>query len=417
MKVYYQLRGKSSPSTIYLRAQDESTEIKMKTPYSIDPANWERGKIKLHRIGREVTKENHDKRKANKRLRELQNDLSKLADRIIENYNGELSKEWLSEQIDPTPSPTTVADYVGTYFHLTNLRPRTKKKVQSIVNRIGNLKLSDVNKTTRKKLIQDLKAKGYAHNTIAKTLKVLQTLCRHAHDNGFEVHPDSQNIAKGLTYEKSPIVYLTETEIERIERVELEGNLAIARDWLVISCHTGQRMGDLFTFDKKMITTQNSMRFLSITQSKGTKPVLIPITPPVEAVLRRYNGHFPPVIADNPASNEVLYNRLIKRVAKEAEIDTLVEANIRNKKTKRYEIAEVEKWKAVSSHIGRRSFASNHYGKIPTPLLMSVTGHATEKQFLEYIGKPQADNAVEVARQLRAYYLSKSNLEIVSKSS
>jgi hypothetical protein len=34
----------------------------------------------------------------------------------------------------------------------------------------------------------------------------------------------------------------------------------------------------------------------------------------------------------------------------------------------------------------RRSFASNYYGKIETPLLMNITGHSKERIFLTYIG-------------------------------
>ena len=52
-----------------------------------------------------------------------------------------------------------------------------------------------------------------------------------------------------------------------------------------------------------------------------------------------------------------------------------------------------KKWELVSTHIARRSFATNHYGKLPTPVLMSATGHTTEKMFLAYIGKTSIDNA------------------------
>lgn len=31
------------------------------------------------------------------------------------------------------------------------------------------------------------------------------------------------------------------------------------------------------------------------------------------------------------------------------------------------------------------------YGKMPTPIIMQVTGHATEKSFLNYIGKKGTD--------------------------
>jgi len=37
----------------------------------------------------------------------------------------------------------------------------------------------------------------------------------------------------------------------------------------------------------------------------------------------------------------------------------------------------------------RRSFASNYYGKIETPLLMNITGHTKESTFLTYIGTHQ----------------------------
>jgi hypothetical protein len=41
----------------------------------------------------------------------------------------------------------------------------------------------------------------------------------------------------------------------------------------------------------------------------------------------------------------------------------------------------------------RRSFASNYYGKIETPLLMNITGHSKEPTFLTYIGTHQNKDA------------------------
>lgn len=48
-----------------------------------------------------------------------------------------------------------------------------------------------------------------------------------------------------------------------------------------------------------------------------------------------------------------------------------------NKKYPKYEL--------VSSHICRRTFATNLYGQIDTMTIMKITGHATERQFLNYI--------------------------------
>jgi integrase len=53
----------------------------------------------------------------------------------------------------------------------------------------------------------------------------------------------------------------------------------------------------------------------------------------------------------------------------------------------------VEKWEVLSSHVGRRSFATIFYGKIPTPLLMEATGHTTERMFLQYINSADMNRA------------------------
>jgi hypothetical protein len=48
--------------------------------------------------------------------------------------------------------------------------------------------------------------------------------------------------------------------------------------------------------------------------------------------------------------------------------------------------------------VGRRSFASNYYGKIPTTYLIFITGHSSEKMFLSYMGKSNKDLALEVSK-------------------
>ena len=50
-------------------------------------------------------------------------------------------------------------------------------------------------------------------------------------------------------------------------------------------------------------------------------------------------------------------------------------------------LGQFPKYQLLSSHDLRRSFATNHYGKIPTPILMKLTGHSRESAFLEYVGK------------------------------
>ena len=42
----------------------------------------------------------------------------------------------------------------------------------------------------------------------------------------------------------------------------------------------------------------------------------------------------------------------------------------------------------------RRSFATNYFGKIETPILMEITGHSRESTFLCYIGENSNKDAV-----------------------
>jgi integrase len=92
--------------------------------------------------------------------------------------------------------------------------------------------------------------------------------------------------------------------------------------------------------------------------------------------------------------SQVVFNKQIKALCKMAKIDGLVSGFKNNPKTRRKEVVSVPKCEFVTSHIIRRSFASNYYGKIETPLLMNITGHSKESTFLTYIGTHQNKDAL-----------------------
>ena len=45
------------------------------------------------------------------------------------------------------------------------------------------------------------------------------------------------------------------------------------------------------------------------------------------------------------------------------------------------------KHELITTHSFRRSFATNYYKKIPTGVLIDITGHSKESLFLQYINK------------------------------
>ena len=64
-----------------------------------------------------------------------------------------------------------------------------------------------------------------------------------------------------------------------------------------------------------------------------------------------------------------------------------------------------EQWELITSHTGRRSFATNAYKRgIPTITIMAITGHKTEKAFLKYIKIKQEEHARIMAEQWEKIY-------------
>ena len=106
--------------------------------------------------------------------------------------------------------------------------------------------------------------------------------------------------------------------------------------------------------------------------------------------MKKYDGNFPRKISDQR------YNEHIKKVCEKAKINTPTHGTLFDHDKKEKVTNDYPKHLMVSSHIGRRSFASNNYGKIPTSFLMYITGHTTEAMFLTYIGKSNKDIAMEL---------------------
>ena len=78
------------------------------------------------------------------------------------------------------------------------------------------------------------------------------------------------------------------------------------------------------------------------------------------------------------------FNEYLKEVAKKAELKEKVHISI----TRGGITASTayKKYKLVTTHTGRRSFATNNYNMgVPSLTIMAITGHKTEAAFLKYI--------------------------------
>lgn len=416
-RIKFILQGKSSNSQIYLRLSiSKYVSFKRKTGYSIDYKDWSKS------TGFPKTNDPFNKN--------LKVDLKNLEVFVekelnISNSNAvDITSLWLKDAITKFLGKSEVkeldylVDYTKQYIErLKNksnsngqkgVSEATIKKRTTILNKIvkfqnytkRKLKVKDVDLKFREEFIDFLDTEEkLSEGTIGKYLKEVKTICFDAQKNNIDV--SSQLIHfKGFNVD-SIRVTLSFDEIQKIQNTKFEDKyLEWAKKWLIIGCYTGQRVSDLMRMNKNMIEKYREYEFIVLTQKKTKKIVQIPIHKEVKSILDSLDGNFPDVFSKNESSNSTLLNKYLKLVCKEAKLTYLIEGKLRNKETERLEIGEYPKFKLVSSHICRRSFATNFYAKekYPTPLLMNITGHSTEKMFLNYIGKKPIDYGLQLAK-------------------
>jgi integrase len=214
-------------------------------------------------------------------------------------------------------------------------------------------------------------------------------MCIHARKKGLSVNYEMDEIK--VTQKKAISIYLNEGDLLKIEKVSLKiKDLQDARDWLLISCYTAQRVSDFMRFTVDMIRIENGVKLIEFKQQKTGKDITLPLHKKVIEILDKRGFQFP------DRQTDPNYNIHIKNVCKKAKIEEIVFGG--KMENKRKILKEYPKHELVTSHIGRRSFATNFYGKIPTALLMSATGHSTEAMFLIYIGKSSTDKAIELSK-------------------
>ncbi|MFV8366366.1 phage integrase SAM-like domain-containing protein [Flavobacterium sp. XS1P27] len=399
------LQSKKNPAVIYIRLRDGRTlDIKAKTNYHIDPANWDEVEQRpLKKLLKDIDFAN------------LDTDLATLKNDLLKEYN--ISKgvkvvdiQWLNDFINPPVGKVKYSDklidYIDTFI---DFKKNDIKKASIVKCNVIKHLLERYEEHTKSTLyIRDIDTKfkmdfekycisiGYAPNTTARNIRFIKTFCKHAKANGVDTHHQLDSIK--AKYYKVENIYLTPKEIANIENIkskDLTDGLENARDWLLISCYCGQRVSDFLRFDKSMIRYEKNKAgelkpLIEFTQVKTDKIMTIPLHPKIMEILKKYDGNFPRKISDQK------YNEHIKKVCQAAKIKEPTHGVKFDHDLKKKVEKDYEKWELVSSHIGRRSFATNNYGIIPTSFLMYVTGHTTETMFLTYIGKSNKDIAMEL---------------------
>lgn len=426
--VNFLVKGKENPSTIYLRFKHgRNHDFTKSSGKIINPKNWSKSKKAPHPRSPDLIN--------------LATDLIDLRTGLISKFNknkgNEINGDWLEKQIDilngnqeKDPDLEKHSEYIldAIDYILENANTRENSKgglgiSKSRVNSYNNLKniissfqgkkklkVSDVNiKLSRSFLDWLINKQNYSESYARKKIEDLKTVCRDAEIHGVPTSPELRKV-KGGKSKNNFILYLTPQELETIKAKKLSNpSLKNAKKWLLLGCNIGQRGGDLLKITEENFVSRNGLEVIELKQQKTGKEITIPILPTTKEILE---DGLPTQISIQK------FNKYIKEVCEEAEIKEIIkgskipdkdEDEKKDKKSKNREKRKVigmyKKWELITSHVCRRTFATNQYGILPTPLIMQVTGHSTEKMFLSYIGK----NSYDFAQQIAQFYKNQEN--------
>lgn len=424
--IKYLLQSKSTNAPIYLRLSNGVNQVyKRKTGLSINPKDWSKKGNPIERTGE---------------LSNLKTELNRLATKVYSSINiaesngTTINGKWLQhiidihfERVNENRVSELITDAIQDVINTSSIRKNAKggtglsksrinaykslKRIFSEYQKNADYKVKEVNIKFASEFLNyltDVKKydKGYALKKIAD----LKTVCYDAESNGVKVHPQLKKI-NSTKQNNEYVIYLNPAEQQQIEDTLITNESLInARKWLLIGCQIGQRGNDLLNLSESNFVIRNGYELIELQQQKGNKLVTIPVLEKTKELLKT---GFPYRISLQK------FNKHIKKVCKLAGLDELTEGKCFNSDTQRKELGKYPKYELIGSHVCRRSYATNFYTKIPTPLIMQITSHKLEKTFLNYIGKSSMDYAQQIADfyTLQGQKAKKeTNLTIVSKT-
>ncbi|OXB09549.1 hypothetical protein B0A81_05295 [Flavobacterium plurextorum] len=223
-------------------------------------------------------------------------------------------------------------------------------------------------------------------NTVGKHIKTIKSFMNEATERGFNENLEFRKKKFKTIREEADTVYLSIKELEQFEKLKLSATpkLERVRDLFLIGCYTGLRFSDFTQIQPENINSDNTMIF--IRTQKTSERVAIPLHKTVRTILKKYNNRLPKAY-----TNQVM-NSYLKDVASLAKIKEPIETTIT--RAGKLEKTVSPKFKLISTHTARRSFATNLYlADIPAISIMKITGHKTERSFMQYIRITQEQNA------------------------
>lgn len=316
----------------------------------------------------------------------------------------------------------------------------------------GKITFDDINKSFADGFTNYLESKGLMLGTINQQVNCFRRLCSAAAED--EKNKNLISLKVWHSHEekdadKRTEIVLSESEIDELYKMKLDGLREQVRDMWCLGYFCGQRVSDYSRLTRDNFTqTRGGLDVIVLQQQKTGKELIIPILDDrVFEICEKYDYNFPSLTRDTQ-------NRFIKIVAKELSETvpslkewsrTLLALRERNKEesymsmrkrieageklhgeeSKRYkrmaQYAEEhesgdmlykrdnsgavirQRWELITCHTSRRSQVTNMYdsGIFDVKDIMSVSGHTTLKNFERYLKRDAVSQAESIAEKAR----------------
>jgi integrase len=273
------------------------------------------------------------------------------------------------------------------------------KNYQKLHNARKELKFEDITLEWYHTFVQMLKQQNKAFNTIGSQIKNVKNFLKYSYGKGWHKNTIYTHEDFIVLREETDHIYLTETELVKIYKLNLSGNkrLENVRNLFVLACNTGLRYSDLSNLKPTDVVKDDSGYILNVKTQKTSKLVSIPLKKCVVEILHKYNWNLP-----KPISNQKM-NSYLKEIGEKAGINQDVELSktYNNKSTG----VTKPKYSFISSHTARRTLATNMYlNGFEESDIMSITGHKDVKIFKLYLKAESLHRAQKMLKSRSDYF-------------
>jgi integrase len=363
---------------ITIRCYQNGIQKHIQTGISVEPVYWNEKRL-------EVKNSHSDAFILNKRIQEQIIKIKEYERQII-NRHGSCRVGRITNYTDFRSNRTSFTDFYeqelndSAYLSKNTIKTRRSslKKLLSF-NRNNKVYFDDLCYAFISRFDSFLYKEGLGTNTVKKHHKDVKTYINLAikHDL-FKI---DKNPYKNFTPKSEEVekISLSERELERIENLDFEFDttMNLVRDAFLFSCYTGLRYSDYTRVSKSNLETTDKGLILRMKTQKPGKFMAVPLytifpeqgkrSKPEQVLLKYLNRAY---YNDTRQFDELPFFKLSNQDA--------------NRKLKNIaELANVHK--TLTTHVGRKTFATLAAVKVPLPMLQRLMQHSTPQETMRYV--------------------------------